>query len=170
MEYFVLLKNPFLKLDTVARLARQPGPVWGGGLPFAGNAWFTAPIALAKPLLSQPAGVAPLAMLRPAAYENAEYALYLLSGRGGVDMDYYRLDAQTLVYDARINWAYWEPAVQGGSLDVTAEQLKAICPPANMADLNRHVNHLNDAQVRDYYPLAAGALPIAASPRERPLC
>lgn len=147
MEYYVLLKNPFRRLDAIAQLSRQTGSAWGGLPNFAGSSW-AAPLlgpgpAPAPTLLGGWLRPQPLSPLLPPTYENTDYALYFVSSRGGSDKDYYQLDAQTLVYDARLNWAYWD-VLPGGSLDVTAEQLRAICPPAGMADLNLHVKYLND--------------------------
>ncbi|UYZ64378.1 glycoside hydrolase family 19 protein [Hymenobacter weizhouensis] len=85
---------------------------------------------------------------RPPVQETHDYALYYLSSKGGMEKDYYLVDSRCLIYDRQIQWAYWEtplivPVVEG--LEVTAAQIKAICPPASMSNIKKHVTHLNEA-------------------------
>jgi predicted chitinase len=138
MEYQVILKNPFLKAEALLRLS---GVGAGSFLGFGGSAMrsfapmgFSAPFG--GPLVAQAPGL-PV----QSYYQSTDYSLHFLSAKGGQGTDYYKIDNRTLVYNRFINWAYWEAP----SLEVTAAQLKAICPPATTADISKHITHLNDA-------------------------
>lgn len=85
---------------------------------------------------------------QPPVHETMDFALYHLSSKGGMQKDYYAIDNSCLVYDRQIQWAYWETALvtpSGNGLEVTAAQIKAICPPASMANIKKHVTYLNEA-------------------------
>lgn len=137
MEYQLVLKNPFQKAETILQLSSGGvGGFWGipGNLlrpfsPYSFRAPFLAP---------QPTRFVGFASRQ--VYDHLNYAVYYVSAKGGVDFDYYRVDNRTLVYDRRINWAYWAP----DELAVTAAQLKEICPPASLVNINKHLTYLNE--------------------------
>lgn len=138
MEYQVILKNPFQKAEVILQLS---GVGAGGFLGFAGSVERPfAPVGFSSPLAAPLLAQVPSVLAQP-QYQNTDYALYFLSPKGGQEADYYKIDNRTLVYNRRINWAYWEAA----DLEVTAAQLKAICPPATAADISKHITHLNEA-------------------------
>jgi predicted chitinase len=144
MEYQVRLKNPFSRDQVLALLQGR-----SGGFSVFG------PQTLSR--LYRPwqvaAAISPPMLPTFPVYEDADFALYHLSSKGGTEKDYYRLDSRCLIYDRRTKWAYWEsplPTVAGDALDVTAAQIKAICPPASMVDIRKHVSYLNQT-MRKYH-------------------
>jgi predicted chitinase len=146
MEYQVIIKNPFSRHQVLALLQGQG---WSSGFP-----------VLCADILSRPyvPGTASLStnMLQRYRFSagpdvicnNADFALYPLSCKGGAEKDYYLVDSRCLVYDRRIKWTYWESPLLPDGMDVTAAQIKAICPPASMVDIRKHVSYLNQTMRR----------------------
>lgn len=147
MEYSVVIKKIFNLDDIVLQLSGiVPNKFSGFGSCGWPQQFMLAPVnfsaALSPPTSALSQGFSML--LRP-TYENADYALYSLSAKGGQEFDYYVIGPRTLIYDRQINWAFWE----SDGLDVTAAQLKAICPPATLVNINKHITPLN-AAMRKY--------------------
>ncbi|MBF9219799.1 glycoside hydrolase family 19 protein [Hymenobacter ruricola] len=145
MEYDVTIRNIFATQSVIEQLS-------GRGLMgfFKYDGWMNN-----RPLEPAGFGAGPgTSLLAPLptpayvpVYTTAEYSLYQVSNKGSLNTDYYHLpDKRTLVYNRQINFAYWETPLaldSGNPLEVTAAQLKAICPEASLANIEKHVAPLN---------------------------
>lgn len=147
MEYDVLIRNVFATPDVIELLSGRTS--W---LSFGYDNWLSNRFSLPSPfapldslgLLAQPATLA-----RVPVHSTPSYTIYQVSNKGNSTLDYYHLpDHRTLVYDRRTSFAFWEQPLtldSGNPLAVTAEQLKAICPEASLANIKKHIEPLNTA-------------------------
>ena len=147
MEYDVLIRDIFATPNIIEQLSGR-----GGWSFFGYNSWLTTkPFMPNEPGLSHSPGMAPQlrAFMRVPVHTTPSYTIYQVSNKGSLTLDYYRLpDHRTLVYDRRTRFAYWEQPLtldSGNPLAVTAEQLKAICPEASLANIKKHIEPLNKA-------------------------
>ena len=145
MEYEVVIRNAFATFDIVEQLSGR------GSLFFRTDDWISCrPFVSGNfdPHLSPSVQAQLRSFTRVPVYSTADFTLYQLSSKGSLTTDYYHLpNKRVLIYERQAEFAYWEPQTvpsAGGPLDVTVEQLKAICPPARVADLSKHVRFLND--------------------------
>jgi putative chitinase len=147
MEYDVLIRNVFATPDIIEQLSGRTS--W---LSFSYDNWLNNRFSLPSPfdpvdtlgLLAQPSTLA-----RVPVHSTPSYTIYQVSNKGNSTLDYYHLpDHRTLVYDRRTHFAFWEQPLtldSGNPLAVTAEQLKAICPEASLANIKKHIEPLNTA-------------------------
>jgi len=123
MEYQVRLKNPFSRDQVLALLQGR-----SGGFSVFG------PQTLSR--LYRPwqvaAAISPPMLPTFPVYEDADFALYHLSSKGGTEKDYYRLDSRCLIYDRRTKWAYWELAVTSDNGPITQQDLVETAKALNI--------------------------------------
>lgn len=147
MEYDVLIRDTFAAFSVIEQLAGR-----GGWSFFGYDSWLAnRPFVPAErdPHYSPGTGPRLGAFMRVLVHATPTCTIYQVSNKGNSTLDYYHLpDHRTLVYDRRTRFAYWQPPLaldSGNPLEVTAAQLKAICPEASLANIQKHIGPLNTA-------------------------
>ncbi|MGI4835809.1 MAG: glycoside hydrolase family 19 protein [Janthinobacterium lividum] len=147
MEYDVLIRNVFATPDIIEQLSGRNGWLFFGSDNWLANRSFVSgdfdphySIRLLDRMRS---------FSHVSVHTTPTYSLYQVSNKGSLTLDYYHLpDLRTLVYDRRTRFAYWQEPLaldSGNPLEVTAAQLKAICPEASLTNIQKHIGPLNTA-------------------------